>query len=228
MDNYIKAYKAYQARLAATGLTSEERETLLLDKEREKQDLELYKTVERVVSHRDGIKGEIEYFCKWNGLNYEHCTWEPLEEIRPIAREQLEAYRQREAEAKFPYKSVAYARTQRPAFEKITEDPEYITKTGGELKDFQLTGLNWLAYLWSKGENGILADEMGLGKVRSKLEEKHYAFRELMSSPQDGANCCIPILPVPPIAPVWAFPGDRPPINHRCMAVTISDMGTRS
>jgi chromodomain-helicase-DNA-binding protein 1 len=177
VDNYIKGYKAYQARLAAPGLTSEERETLLLDKEREKQDLELYKTVERVVSQRDGIKGEIEYFCKWNGLNYEHCTWEPLEEIRPIAREQLEAYRQREAEAKFPYKSVAYARTQRPPFENITEDPEYITKTGGELKDFQLTGLNWLAYLWSKGENGILADEMGLGKVRSWLGEKHYASR---------------------------------------------------
>jgi len=169
VDNYIKAYKTYQARLAASGLTSEERETLLLDKEREKQDLELYKTVERVVSHRDGAKGEIEYFCKWNGLNYEHCTWEPLEEIRPIAREQLEAYRQREAEAKFPYKSISYARSQRPPFEKITEDPEYITKTGGELKDFQLTGLNWLAYLWSKGENGILADEMGLGKVRSGL-----------------------------------------------------------
>ena len=48
---------------------------------------------------------------------------------------------------------------------KIKSDPDYIEATGGELKDFQLTGLNWLAYLWSKGENGILADEMGLGKV---------------------------------------------------------------
>lgn len=45
------------------------------------------------------------------------------------------------------------------------KDPEYIANTGGELKDFQLTGLNWLAFLWSNGENGILADEMGLGKV---------------------------------------------------------------
>ena len=176
VDNYIKAYKAYQARLAAPGLTSEDRETLLLDKEREKQDLELYKTVERVVSHRDGPKGEIEYFCKWNGLNYEHCTWEPLEEIRPIAKEQLEDYRHREAEAKFPYKSVAYPRTQRPLFEKINEDPEYIVSTGGQLKDFQLTGLNWLAYLWSKGENGILADEMGLGKVRPSFIRRSSAL----------------------------------------------------
>ncbi|KAI9463589.1 SNF2 family N-terminal domain-containing protein [Lactarius psammicola] len=179
VDNYIKAFKAYQARLAASGLTSEERETLLLDKEREKQDLELYKTVERVVSHRDGSKGEIEYFCKWNGLNYEHCTWEPLEEIRPIAKEQLEDYRHREAEAKFPYKSVAYARTQRPPFEKITEDPDYIVTTGGELKDFQLTGLNWLAYLWSKGENGILADEMGLGKTVQTVSFLSYLFHQM-------------------------------------------------
>ena len=49
----------------------------------------------------------------------------------------------------------------------MLKDPDYIVETGGELKDFQLTGLNWLAFLWSKGENGILADEMGLGKVRA-------------------------------------------------------------
>lgn len=30
------------------------------------------------------------------------------------------------------------------------------------MKPFQLTGLNWLAYLWTKGENGILADEVSL------------------------------------------------------------------
>ena len=165
MDNYIKAYKIYQSRLNASGISQEEAEALLLDKEREKEELETYKVVERIVSHRDGAEGMTEYFCKWTGLNYEHCTWETQEEVRHIAKPQIAAYRQREAEAKFPYKSVNYARHQRPSFQKIEKDPDYITATGGELKDFQLTGLNWLAYLWSKGENGILADEMGLGKV---------------------------------------------------------------
>ena len=33
------------------------------------------------------------------------------------------------------------------------------------MRDFQLTGLNWMAFLWSRNENGILADEMGLGKT---------------------------------------------------------------
>ena len=169
VDNYIKAYKIYLERLRDPELSREEQETLLLDKEREKEDLEMFKTVERVITTREGEGGAVEYFVKWNNLNYEHCTWETADDIKPIAKEAIDAWRKRESEAKFPYKSVQYQRAQRPVFKKITEDPEYIQETGGELKDFQLTGLNWLAYLWSQGENGILADEMGLGKVRSLL-----------------------------------------------------------
>ena len=107
----------------------------------------------------------MEYFCKWLGLNYDHCTWELQKDVNPIAKEQIAAYRTREAEAKFPYKSASYSKGGRPQFQRMYKDPEYIAATGGELKDFQLTGLNWLAYLWSNGDNGILADEMGLGKV---------------------------------------------------------------
>ena len=33
------------------------------------------------------------------------------------------------------------------------------------LRDYQLEGLNWLAYSWSRHHNVILADEMGLGKT---------------------------------------------------------------
>ena len=169
VDNYIKAYKTYQERLTSPDTSREDKEGLLLAKEREKEELETYKTVDRIVAQRETGAGGVEYFCKWTNLNYDHCTWEPLEEIRPIAKDQLEAFRKREAEAKFPYKSHNYPRHARPAFQKIKEDPEYLKVTGGELKDFQLTGLNWLAYLWSKGENGILADEMGLGKVRIRV-----------------------------------------------------------
>lgn len=165
VDNYIKAYKIDQERLKNPRLSREDLETILLRRERDKEELEMHKTVERVIAQRDNEQAVVEYFCKWNGLNYEHCTWELQDEIRPIAKEQIDAFRKREAEAKFPFKSAVYPRYGRPDFEKIKEDPPYIVDTGGELKDFQLTGLNWLAYLWSKGENGILADEMGLGKV---------------------------------------------------------------
>ena len=121
--------------------------------------------MERIVSHRETTDGDMEYFCKWHNLNYDHCTWELQKDINPIAKDQIAAYRKREAEAKFPYKSVSYNKNGRPTFHRMLKDPDYIVETGGELKDFQLTGLNWLAFLWSKGENGILADEMGLGKV---------------------------------------------------------------
>ncbi|KAJ6587088.1 SNF2 family N-terminal domain-containing protein [Mycena vulgaris] len=179
VDNYIKAFKQWQARVTAPGISREDVEALQIDKERAKEELETFKTVERIVAHREGPTGEMEYFCKWAALNYEHCTWELQKDVKPIAKEALEAYRAREAEGKFPYKSVSYGRHGRPTFQKIDKDPEYIVATGGELKDFQLTGLNWLTYLWSKGENGILADEMGLGKTVQTVAFLSYLFHEL-------------------------------------------------
>ncbi|KAI0743539.1 transcription regulator [Daedaleopsis nitida] len=178
VDNYIKAYKVEQEALSNDKISPEEAETIILRREREKEEMELHKTVERIIAQRENDGGQVEYFCKWNGLNYDNCTWETLEEIRPIAKDQVDAFRQREAEAKFPYKSTPYARHSRPPFEKITDDPPYLQETGGELKDFQLTGLNWLAYLWSKGENGILADEMGLGKTVQSVSYLSYLFHE--------------------------------------------------
>lgn len=175
MDNYIKAFKVYQSRLADPKCSREDTEQLLLDKEREREDLDTFKMVERVIAQRDSPHdSSVEYFCKWQGLTYENCTWESVDEIKPIAKDLIAEFNKREKEAKFPFRSATYPRDKRPDFVKITKDPDYITETGGELKDFQLTGLNWLAYLWCKGENGILADEMGLGKASSDLRLSSY------------------------------------------------------
>lgn len=35
----------------------------------------------------------------------------------------------------------------------------------GELREYQVVGLSWLAAIYEKRLNGILADEMGLGKT---------------------------------------------------------------
>jgi chromodomain-helicase-DNA-binding protein 1 len=201
VDNYIKNYNAWQLKLSTPNLSREDAEALFLDRERDKQDLETYKTVERIVAHREAPDGGVEYFCKWNGLYYEHCTWETQADINPIAMPQIEAYREREAQAQFPYKSVQYHRHDRPAFSKITKDPEYLASTGGQLKDFQLTGLNWLAYLWSKGDNGILADEMGLGKVilsrlqfHRVLNHPSRLFRPCLFCPISSTKCTNTVL----------------------------------
>jgi len=175
VDNYIKGDKVYQLKLADPRLTREDIEGLQIEKERYKQELETYKIVERIVSQRE-IDGRVEYFVKWQNLNYDQGTWENQDEIRPIARAQVEAYHTREQRAEFPYRSTQYPRDKRPTFEQIKADPDYITCTGGELKDFQLTGLNWLAYIWAKGHNGILADEMGLGKTVQTVAFLSYLF----------------------------------------------------
>lgn len=43
----------------------------------------------------------------------------------------------------------------------ITKQPSIIT---GEMRPYQIEGLNWMVRLQDNGINGILADEMGLGK----------------------------------------------------------------
>ena len=43
------------------------------------------------------------------------------------------------------------------------ESPAFVK--GGEMRDYQVAGLNWLVSLHENGISGILADEMGLGKT---------------------------------------------------------------
>ncbi|XP_059632539.1 probable ATP-dependent DNA helicase CHR12 [Cornus florida] len=47
--------------------------------------------------------------------------------------------------------------------EKVTEQPTMLQ--GGELRTYQLEGLQWMLSLFNNNLNGILADEMGLGKT---------------------------------------------------------------
>ncbi|RWW35185.1 hypothetical protein GW17_00000030 [Ensete ventricosum] len=45
----------------------------------------------------------------------------------------------------------------------VTEQPSLLQ--GGELRPYQLEGLQWMLSLFNNNLNGILADEMGLGKT---------------------------------------------------------------
>lgn len=47
--------------------------------------------------------------------------------------------------------------------EKVTEQPSMLQ--GGELRSYQIEGLQWMLSLFNNNLNGILADEMGLGKT---------------------------------------------------------------
>lgn len=73
--------------------------------------------------------------------------------------------------------------------EKVTEQPSILQ--GGELRSYQLEGLQWMLSLFNNNLNGILADEMGLGKtiqtislIAYLLENKGVAGPHLIVAPK--------------------------------------------
>ncbi|MBW0479826.1 hypothetical protein O181_019541 [Austropuccinia psidii MF-1] len=163
--------------------TAEDLEAFMIERNRTREQVEGYKIVERVIANRDAFPTvdidhrHVEYLCKWKGLNYDACTWEAEETIANTATKEIEAYQSRLLSKTVPYHSTPIGKT-RPPFDRIREAPKYI-KVCGTLKDFQVTGLNWLAYVWHKGENGILADEMGLGKTVQTCAFLSYLFHTM-------------------------------------------------
>ena len=181
VTNYIKGIWQPLHDIATNpDATREDLEALQIQRERQRELMASYRTVERVIAQRDsGPTKEVpyahsEYLCKWKGLSYADCSWEFDEEVSRIASGAVEAYLARATSQTVPARSETFSRG-RPPYVRMTEQPKYIGAQG-TLKDFQMTGLNWLAYLWSQGENGILADEMGLGKTVQTVAFLSYLF----------------------------------------------------
>lgn len=63
--------------------------------------------------------------------------------------------------------------------EQIGEQPELLE--GGELKPYQMVGLQWLVSLYNNKLNGILADEMGLGKTIQTIALITYLMEKKMN-----------------------------------------------
>ncbi|KAI1632771.1 P-loop containing nucleoside triphosphate hydrolase protein [Biscogniauxia mediterranea] len=163
LENYYKRTVEYELDLKFGGddIPPETREQYMLDKEREHDALEDYTKVERVVAQRSGEEGR-EYFIKWKGLTYEHCTWELAGTISAQAQDKIDQFLDRQSRSWTSDKSESNPNT-RSKFLKLEKQPSYIK--GGELRGFQLTGLNFLSLNWCRANNVILADEMGLGKT---------------------------------------------------------------
>lgn len=163
LENYYKRTVEYEMDLKFAGddIPPETREQYMLDKERDQDAYEDYTKVERVVAQRSGEEGR-EYFIKWKGLTYEHCTWELASTIRSLAQDKIDQFLNRQSRSWTSERSESNPTT-RSKFLKLEKQPHYIK--GGELRNFQLTGLNFLSLNWCRGNNVILADEMGLGKT---------------------------------------------------------------
>merc|ERR1719204_1699742 len=52
---------------------------------------------------------------------------------------------------------------------RVVAQPKILNASFGNMRPYQIAGLNWLANLYQNGINGILADEMGLGKTLQSI-----------------------------------------------------------
>ncbi|KAF3280634.1 hypothetical protein TWF132_011713 [Orbilia oligospora] len=161
LTNYMAKLKKEIAKRSDPETTREDLERLTLERERQVEAALEARGVERVVASRGGQDDEpLEYLVKWRSLTYEHCTWETESFLGPVAPTEISQFRKRTRSAR------NYAVTpvkDRKKYKLWSKQPDYIQY--GELRDFQMRGVNWLRYNWSVHRNSILADEMGLGKT---------------------------------------------------------------
>ncbi|XP_019438781.1 PREDICTED: CHD3-type chromatin-remodeling factor PICKLE-like [Lupinus angustifolius] len=123
--------------------------------------------VDRILTCRGNE--EKEYLVKWKELAYDECHWE-LEsdisafqpEIDRFNRFQSRSRKKPSSEQKGSDNHVAELNQQKE-FQQCEHSPEFLS--GGSLHPYQLEGLNFLRFSWSKQTHVILADEMGLGKT---------------------------------------------------------------
>ncbi|KAJ5587722.1 Chromodomain helicase hrp3 [Penicillium hispanicum] len=163
VDNYARKVLNEELRLQHDpDAPPEDREKWNLDRERDVEAIEDYKQVERIIGVREGEDGTTEYLVKWKRLFYDSCTWEPEDLVSDIAQREVDRFIDRSARVPVSDRTESNPATREP-FEPIHSSPSFLQN--GELKDFQIKGLNFLAFNWVRDRNVVLADEMGLGKT---------------------------------------------------------------
>ncbi|KAJ6023151.1 hypothetical protein N7499_008473 [Penicillium canescens] len=151
--------------------------------------------------------GTTEYLVKWKRLLYDSCTWEPEDLISEIAQREIDRFLDRTARQPISDKNETNLAT-RKSFEPIHGTPTFLQN--GELKDFQIKGLNFLAFNWVRGRNVVLADEMGLGKTVQTV-----SFINWMRHVRRQQGPFIVIVPLSTM-PAWAdtFDNWTPDLNY--------------
>lgn len=208
LENYFKKIVEYELDMQFGGeeVSPETREQWFLDREREEEALADYTRVERVVAVRDGEEGT-EYLVKWKGLQYDDCTWEDASLVSSHAQDKIDQFLDRSSRSWQSDRRQTNPET-RSRMTKLESQPSYIV--GGELRPFQLKGLNFLALNWTRANNVILADEMGLGKTVQTV-----SFLSWLRNDRDQEG---PFLVVAPLSviPAWCdtFNHWAPDLNY--------------
>jgi chromodomain-helicase-DNA-binding protein 4 len=127
-------------------------------------------TVDRIIACR-GEGDDKEYFVKWKELPYDECYWEFESDVSSFQTEidkfnSINSKRGKSSNKKKDdfYSDNTEMRKSHKEFLHYEKSPEFLAG-GGSLHPYQLEGLNFLRFAWSKQTHVILADEMGLGKT---------------------------------------------------------------
>ncbi|CAI5728296.1 unnamed protein product [Hyaloperonospora brassicae] len=134
-------------------------------------------------------KGTLMYFLvKWKALPYDELTWEREDDVGDDAA--VELYNDRIMRAAKRFQKVALAKhtpqSKRKNFRGYTTEspPPCKKEQNFQLRDYQLTGVNWMLFNWYQKRNSMLADEMGLGKtVQTVMFVNHLAAVERTPRP---------------------------------------------
>ncbi|KAK2398961.1 protein CHROMATIN REMODELING [Trifolium repens] len=141
--------------------------------------------VDRIIACR-GDGDEREYLVKWKELPYDESNWELESDISKFQAE-IERFNLFQSRSrKFSYgkqkrnaNNDAKSTKQQKEFQQYECSPEFLS--GGTLHPYQLEGLNFLRFSWSKQTHVILADEMGLGKTIQTIAFLASLFKENVS-----------------------------------------------
>ncbi|GAB2275370.1 hypothetical protein Dimus_010129 [Dionaea muscipula] len=140
-------------------------------------------TVDRILACR-GEDDEKQYYVKWKELNYDECYWELESDISAFQPE-IERFnrlqsRRRKKSNKQKSTDTNELQKKHKEFQQYESSPEFLS--GGSLHPYQLEGLNFLRFSWSKQTHVILADEMGLGKTIQSIAFLASLFEESVSA----------------------------------------------
>ncbi|RDX76252.1 CHD3-type chromatin-remodeling factor PICKLE, partial [Mucuna pruriens] len=142
-------------------------------------------TVDRILACRGDDDDEREYLVKWKELPYDECYWEFESDISAFQPEIERFNRYRSRSSKFSsskqknsVKDDIELKKHQKEFQHYEHSPEFLS---GTLHPYQLEGLNFLRFSWSKQTHVILADEMGLGKTIQSIAFLASLFKEGVS-----------------------------------------------
>ncbi|PSS11200.1 CHD3-type chromatin-remodeling factor PICKLE like [Actinidia chinensis var. chinensis] len=140
-------------------------------------------TVDRILACR-GDDDEKEYYVKWKELPYDECYWEFESDISLFQQEierfnKIQSRRRKQGKQKSSSRDATESKKKQREFQQYEQSPGFLS--GGSLHPYQLEGLNFLRFSWSKQTHVILADEMGLGKTIQSIAYLASLFEENIS-----------------------------------------------